>query len=75
MNLYCRNKTGILGWRSEKMETVNGYDTKVEYKVHTLTVLSPGPEKPPLSELNLILPETPLHLKCIISPGYFKTWL
>lgn len=24
-----RNKTGILGWRSEKMETVNGYEAKV----------------------------------------------
>lgn len=28
---YCRNKTGILGWRSEKTETVNGYEAKVEY--------------------------------------------
>lgn len=24
-----RNKTGILGWRSEKMETINGYEAKV----------------------------------------------
>ncbi|XP_027855145.1 ankyrin repeat domain-containing protein 13B isoform X2 [Xiphophorus couchianus] len=26
---FERNKTGILGWRSEKMETVNGYEAKV----------------------------------------------
>lgn len=25
----CRNKTGILGWRSEKTEVVNGYESKV----------------------------------------------
>lgn len=27
--LFARNKTGILGWRSEKSETVNGYEAKV----------------------------------------------
>lgn len=26
----CRNKTGILGWRSEKTEVVNGYESKVQ---------------------------------------------
>ncbi|TNN31417.1 Ankyrin repeat domain-containing protein 13B [Liparis tanakae] len=26
---FERNKTGILGWRSEKTETVNGYEAKV----------------------------------------------
>ncbi|XP_060929566.1 ankyrin repeat domain-containing protein 13B isoform X3 [Limanda limanda] len=26
---FERNRTGILGWRSEKTETVNGYETKV----------------------------------------------
>lgn len=25
----CRNKTGILGWRSEKTEIVNGHEAKV----------------------------------------------
>lgn len=28
--LSYRNKTGILGWRSEKTETVNGYEAKVD---------------------------------------------
>lgn len=27
--ICCRNKTGILGWRSEKTEIVNGYEAKV----------------------------------------------
>uniref|UniRef100_A0A8C9R7W1 Ankyrin repeat domain 13B n=1 Tax=Scleropages formosus TaxID=113540 RepID=A0A8C9R7W1_SCLFO len=27
---FERNKTGILGWRSEKTEMVNGYETKVQ---------------------------------------------
>jgi hypothetical protein len=27
-----RNKTGILGWRSEKTEMVNGYEAKVRLK-------------------------------------------
>ena len=26
---FLRNKTGILGWRSEKTEMVNGYEAKV----------------------------------------------
>lgn len=26
---FPRNKTGILGWRSEKTEMVNGYEAKV----------------------------------------------
>lgn len=30
LNLCSRNKTGILGWRSEKMETVHGYEAKVK---------------------------------------------
>nr|XP_015222838.1 PREDICTED: ankyrin repeat domain-containing protein 13B [Lepisosteus oculatus] len=29
LSLCLRNKTGILGWRSEKTEIVNGYETKV----------------------------------------------
>lgn len=33
LNLCCRNKTGILGWRSEKTETVNGYEAKVEHRL------------------------------------------
>lgn len=35
----CRNKTGILGWRSEKTETVNGYEAKVNSQVRFLFVL------------------------------------
>lgn len=27
--VYFRNKCGIWGWRSEKMETVSGYEAKV----------------------------------------------
>ena len=72
LNLCFRNKTGILGWRSEKTETVNGYEAKVRN-----TDLSRYPEKPPLSELSLIFPESPLHLKSSISKknhsqGYYK---
>lgn len=80
LNLLYRNKTGILGWRSEKTETVNGYEAKVEHRRHRqLTDLSHCPEKPPLSELNLIFPESPLHLKSFISrmnhsQSYFKTF-
>lgn len=78
--LCCRNKTGILGWRSEKTETVNGYEAKVEHRLHRqLTDLSHCPEKPLLSEHNLIFPESPLHLKSFISrmnhsQSYFKTF-
>ena len=28
-----RNKSGIWGWRSDKSETVNGFDCKVSYNV------------------------------------------
>lgn len=75
LNLCFRNKTGILGWRSEKTETVNGYEAKVRN-----TDPSHYPEKPPLSELSLIFPESPLHLKSSISKkshsqGYYKNIL
>ncbi len=45
LNLCCRNKTGILGWRSEKTETVNGYEAKVEHRLlRQLSDLSHCPE-------------------------------
>ncbi|XP_033952667.1 LOW QUALITY PROTEIN: ankyrin repeat domain-containing protein 13B [Pseudochaenichthys georgianus] len=31
---FERNKTGILGWRSEKTETVNGYEAKVRNSIN-----------------------------------------
>lgn len=52
LNLCCRNKTGILGWRSEKTETVNGYEAKVEHRLlRQLTDVSYCPEKPRLSAI------------------------
>lgn len=38
LKLCCRNKTGILGWRSEKTETVNGYEAKVSGSLISRTV-------------------------------------
>lgn len=35
-----RNKTGILGWRSEKTEMVNGYEAKVSSGSWSLGILS-----------------------------------
>lgn len=38
---FPRNKTGILGWRSEKTEMVNGYEAKVRHQF-----LGPKPSHP-----------------------------
>ncbi len=29
MFTFCRNKSGLWGWRSDKVESINGYDCKV----------------------------------------------
>lgn len=38
MLILGRNKTGILGWRSEKTEAVNGYEAKVHAALSRLDV-------------------------------------
>lgn len=50
---FERNKTGILGWRSEKTEMVNGYEAKVSsgsWSSGTLSIHFPQQRQPSMEE-------------------------